>query len=148
MAAMAAILDTESSQFEEPCIYWLPRCSIPNFSSIRQAVLEKKSKIAFQDGHHGGHIGNRIGTIWTTVNLLIAPKVHTKFGVNLLSGSGEEVENAKSLTDGQTTDNAPRYNLSWAYRPRWAHNKRENTFSYFICIQNWYTSMVWVIGTL
>ena len=50
------------------------------------------------------------------MNLLIAPKVHTKFGVDLLSGSGEEVENAKSLTDrrtdGRTTDNTPRHKLS------------------------------------
>ena len=36
------------------------------------------------------------------MNLLIAPKVHTKSGVDLLSGSREEIDNAKSLTDGQT----------------------------------------------
>ena len=103
MAAMAEILDIESPRFEQPCIYWLSWCFIPNFSSIRQAVLEKKSKIDFQDGRRGGHIGYWTGMICTTVNLLIAPKVHTKSGVDLLCGSGEEVENAKSLTDGRLT---------------------------------------------
>ena len=93
MAAVAAILDIESPRFEQPCIYWLSRCSIPNFSSIRQAVLEKKSKIDFQDGRRGGHIGNRIATIWTTVHLLVVPMLHTKFQLNPTSGSGEEVEN-------------------------------------------------------
>ena len=35
----------------------LPQCSIQNFSLIRLAVWENKSKIYFQDGHCGGHIG-------------------------------------------------------------------------------------------
>ena len=73
---MAAILDIESPRFEQPCIYWLPRCSILNFSSIRQAVLEREVENRFSRWPpSGGHIGYRIGTIWTTVILLIAPKV-------------------------------------------------------------------------
>ena len=34
-----------------------PRCSLPSFVSVGLSVQEKKRKIDFQEGHHGGHLG-------------------------------------------------------------------------------------------
>ena len=42
--------------------------------------------------------------IWTNLNPLHPGMLPAKFGWNWPSGSGEEVENVKSLTDGQTDD--------------------------------------------
>ena len=46
-------------------IYKSPKCLLPSFKSIGLSVHEKKRKIDFQDGHHGGHLGFQIGTILT-----------------------------------------------------------------------------------
>ena len=45
-------------------------------------------KINFQDGHHGGHIGFSIGTIFATSNLPVLPMLLTKFQVNWPRGVG------------------------------------------------------------
>ena len=63
LAAMAAILDFQSARFYLLLIYKSPRCFLPSLKSISLSVQEKKRKIDFQDGHHGGHLGFLIGTI-------------------------------------------------------------------------------------
>ena len=40
-----------------------PRCFLVSLESIGLSVQEKKRKIDFQDGGHGGHVGFPIGTI-------------------------------------------------------------------------------------
>ena len=51
---------------------------------------EKKRKINFQDGCHGGHLGFPIGTILAIFDLQVTPMLPNKFGVNWLLGSGEK----------------------------------------------------------
>ena len=63
MAAMAAIFDFRSEQFYLYLIYKSAWCFIPSFKSIGLSVQEKKRKIDFQDGHHGGYLGFWIGMI-------------------------------------------------------------------------------------
>ena len=43
--------------FELILIYNSPRCYLSNFESNGLSVQEKKRKIDFQYGHHGGHLG-------------------------------------------------------------------------------------------
>ena len=45
-------------------------------------VKEKKRKIYFQDGHHGGHFGFPISIILATFDLQVTLMRPTKFGVN------------------------------------------------------------------
>ena len=45
-------------------------------------VSEKKRKIDFQDGGHGGHFGFPIGTILAIFDLQVTPMLPTKFRVN------------------------------------------------------------------
>ena len=60
--------------------------------SIDLSVQEKKQKIDFQDGHHGGHLGFAIGTILATFDLQVTLMLPSKFGVNWPFGSGEEAK--------------------------------------------------------
>ena len=46
------------------------------------SVQEKKRKIDFQDGCHGGHLGFPIGTILAIFDLQVTLMVPSKFGVN------------------------------------------------------------------
>ena len=55
------------------------------------SVQEKKQKIDFQDCCHGGPLGFPIGTILPIFDLQVTPMLPSKFGVNWLFGSGEEV---------------------------------------------------------
>ena len=57
------------------------------------SVQQKKRKVNFQDGGHGGHLGFPIGTVLTNFYLQITPMLPTKFQINWLFGSGEEVKN-------------------------------------------------------
>ena len=50
----------------------------------------------FQDGHPGGHLGYRKGTILAILNLHVATMPPTKFQLNPTYGSGGDVENVKS----------------------------------------------------
>ena len=52
------------------------------------SVQEKKRKINFQDGGHGGHLGLLIETIFATFDLQDTLMLHTKFQVNWLFYSG------------------------------------------------------------
>ena len=49
------------------------------------SVQEKKRKIDFQDGGHGGHLGFPIGRILAIFDLQVTLMVPSKFGVNWLS---------------------------------------------------------------
>ena len=69
MAAMAAILDFRSAQFWLFFIYKSPRCFLASLESIGLSVQEKKRKIDFQDGGHGGHLGFPIGMILAIFDL-------------------------------------------------------------------------------
>ena len=42
-------------------------------------VQEKKGKIDFQDGDHGGHLGFPIGTILAIFDLQVTPMLPTKY---------------------------------------------------------------------
>ena len=83
MAAMAAILDFQSAQFLLVLIYKSPRCFLASLEAIGLTVQEKKRKIDFQDGSHGGHLGFRIGTILAIFDLQVTPMLPSKFGIQL-----------------------------------------------------------------
>ena len=55
-------------------------------------VQEKKQKIDFQDGRHGGNLGFPISTILATFDLQVTLMLPSKFGVKWLFGSGEEAK--------------------------------------------------------
>ena len=63
--------------------------------SIGFSVLEKKRKIDFKDGGHGGHLGFPIGTLLTIIDVQVTPMLPTKFQVNWPFGSGVEAKNKK-----------------------------------------------------
>ena len=63
MAAMMAILDFWLAWFQLFLIYKSPRCFLASLETIGLSVQEKKRKIDFQDGCHGGHLDFLIGTI-------------------------------------------------------------------------------------
>ena len=59
------------------------------------SVQEKKPKIDFQDGCHGGHLGFPIGTILAIFDLQVTLMLPSKFGVNWPFGSGEEAKDGR-----------------------------------------------------
>ena len=71
MAAMMAILDFRSKQFKLFQIYKSPKCFLPSFESNDFSVQEKKRKIGFQDGRHGGHLGFLIGMTLAVFDLQV-----------------------------------------------------------------------------
>ena len=88
---------------------------LTKFQSIGLSVQEKKRKIDFKDGGHGGHLGFPIGTILAIFDLKVTLMLPTKFRVNWLLGLGEEAKN--------------RF-LRWPpWWPSWIFNR--NYFSYF-----------------
>ena len=54
------------------------------------SVQEKKRKIDFREGGHGGHLGFPIGTILVIFDLQVTLMLPSKFGVNWPFGSGEK----------------------------------------------------------
>ena len=68
-----------------------PRCFLASLESIGLSVQEKKRKIAFQDGGHGGHLGFP-STILSIFYLQVTPMLPSKFGVNWPFGSGVEAK--------------------------------------------------------
>ena len=89
---MAASLDLLSARFKLLLIYESPQCFLPSFESTGLSVQEKRRKIDFQDGCHGGHLGYPIGTILAIFDLQVTPMSPTKFGVNWPYGAGEEAK--------------------------------------------------------
>ena len=56
-------------------------------------VQEKERKIDFQDGDHGGYLGFLNGTILAIFDLQVAIILPTKFCINWLFSSREEMQN-------------------------------------------------------
>ena len=50
-------------------MYKSSRCFLASLESIGLSVQEKKRKITFQDGCHGGHLGFLISTILAIFDL-------------------------------------------------------------------------------
>ena len=94
-------------------IYKSLRCFLANLESIGLSGQEKKRKIDFQDGGHGGHLGFPIGSILATFDLQVTPMLPSKFGVNWPFGSGDEAKNIFSRG-----------------RPSWISDRHD--FSYFL----------------
>ena len=90
MSALATILDFTSEQFQLFLIYKSPRCFLISVMSTGLSFQEKKRKIDFQDGGHGGHLGYYIGTTLAIIALQDTLMLPTKFKVNWPFGSGEE----------------------------------------------------------
>ena len=82
MAATAAILDFRSQRFLLFLIYKSPQCFLSSYKSVGPSVREKKRKIDFQDGGHGGHLGFRIGTMLAIFDLQVTPMLPTWFQIN------------------------------------------------------------------
>ena len=66
---------------------------ISSFKSIGLLFQEKKHKIEFQDGRHGGYLGFQIGMILAIFDPQVILMLPIKFQVSLLFGSGEAVKN-------------------------------------------------------
>ena len=77
MAAMASILVFRYGRFKLFFIYKSPQCLLPSLESIGFWALEKKRKIDFQDGGHGGHLGFPIGMILAIFDLQVTPMLPT-----------------------------------------------------------------------
>ena len=96
-------------------IYKSPKCLLPSFESAGLSVQEKKRKIDFQDGGHGGHLWFPIGTILAIFFYLqVTLMLPTKFLVNWLLCLGE----AKN-----------RFSRWPPWRPSWISDRHD--FSYF-----------------
>ena len=50
-------------------IYKSPWCFLPRLESVGLSAQEKKRKIDFQNGHHGGHLGFPFGIILASFDL-------------------------------------------------------------------------------
>ena len=90
---MAVISDFPSEQVLLFFIYKSPQCFLPSFKSIGLLVEEKKRKIEFQDGGHGGHLGFPIRMNLAIFDLQVTPMLANKFQVNWPFCSGEEAKN-------------------------------------------------------
>ena len=74
-------------------MYKSPLCFLASLESIGLSVQEKKRKIDFQDGCHGGHLGFPISMILAIFDLQVTLMLLSKFGVNWPFCSGEEAKN-------------------------------------------------------
>ena len=74
-------------------IYKSPRFFSPGLDSVDLSVQNKKFKIDFQDGGHGGHLGLLIRMILAIFDIQVTLILLTKFQVNWPFRSGEEVQN-------------------------------------------------------
>ena len=79
------------------------------------SIQEKKIKIDLQDGNCGGHLVFPTGKILAIFDLQVTLMTLTKFQVNWLFGSGEEVKK--------------RFSRWPPWRPSWISDP--NDFSYF-----------------
>ena len=112
---MVAILDFQSEQFKLFLIYKSPQCFLLSFESTGLSVQEKKQKIDFQDGSHGGYLGVPIKTVYANFDLQVTLMLPTKFRVSWPLGSGEEAKN--------------RFSRWQSWQPSWISDRYE--FKYF-----------------
>ena len=91
-------------------------CFLASLESSGLSVQEKKQKIDFQDGGHGGHLGFPIGMILAIFDLQVTQMLPSEFGVNWPYGSGKEAKN--------------RFSRWLPWRPSWISNRHD--FSYFL----------------
>ena len=112
---MVAILDLQSARFKLFFIYKSPQCFLPSFETTGFLVQEKKRKIDFQDGSHGGHLRFPIGTILAIFDLQVTPMLPIEFRVNWLLGLREEAKKRFSRCP---------------WWPCWTYNRYD--FSYFL----------------
>ena len=63
--------------------------TITKFGVSWHLVQEKKLKIDFQDGCHGGHLGFLTGMILAIFYLQVTTMLPTKFRINVRFGSGK-----------------------------------------------------------
>ena len=103
-------------------IYKSPLCILLSFKSTGLSVQEKKRKINFQDGRHGGHLGFPIGTILAVFYLQVTSMLPTKFQVKRPFGSREEAKNRfligmiLSVFDLQVTLMLPtKFQVKWPF---------------------------------
>ena len=68
-------------------------CYVVSFNLIRLVVCEKMSKIDFQDGGRGGHLGHPIDTILAHFDPEIVLLLQSKFRLKSTKGLGRDVEN-------------------------------------------------------
>ena len=62
-------MDIRSARFYIFLIYKSSRCFLASLESIGLSVQERRQKIDFQDGCHGGHLGFPIRTILAIFDL-------------------------------------------------------------------------------
>ena len=73
---------SDPNDFSYILIYKTPPCFLPSFKSIGLSVQEKKLKIDFKDGSHGGHLRLPIGTVLAIFDVQVTSMLPTKFQVN------------------------------------------------------------------
>ena len=89
-----AIMASWFSNRKDFSFFWATSLMLPTkFKSTGLSVQEKKQKIDFQDSIHSGHLGFQIVIILAIFDLQVTLMLPTKFQVNRLFGSGEEVKN-------------------------------------------------------
>ena len=74
--------------------FWYTSHPLASYQVSSQLVFHRKTD--FQDGGHSGHLGFQIQTILAIFDLLVTPMLPSKFQVNWLFHSGEEVKNRVS----------------------------------------------------
>ena len=84
-------MDFRSERFKLLSIYKSPQCFLPSSESTGLSVQEKKRKIDFQDGGHGGHLGFLIGMILAIFIPQVTSMLPSKYRVNWPRGVGEVV---------------------------------------------------------
>ena len=97
-----------------------PRCLLPSFEWIGLSAHEKKRKIDFQDGHHGGQLGFPIRKTLAIFHLQVSLMLPTKFQVDWPFDSGEEAKNRFSRSMAAILDvRSERFMLFLIYKSPW-----------------------------
>ena len=94
-----------------------PKCRPQSLGSIRLTVREQTWFEYFLNGHCGGHLGFRNGTILAIPNLYVAPISPIKFQLNPTYGLGEDVILKFSRCSTWRSSWIPERNAPWAPMP-------------------------------
>ena len=115
MPDRVAILDFRWNNFS---YFWStshPDASYQVSSQLAFWFGRRRGKTDFHDGHHGSHLGFRIGTVLAIFDLEVTPMLPTEFQVNWPFGSGEKAKN--------------RFSRWPPWQPYWISDQTD--FSYF-----------------